>query len=76
MANVKINGVVYSNVPSVNIPKNEGGNAVFFDTSTSTATSADIVNGKTAYNANGAVVGTLTQVSVSQNSSTKVLTIS
>ena len=75
--NVKINGVTYSNVPSVSIPKDAGGgNATFFDTSTATVTSADIVSGKIAYNANGAVTGTLTQVSVSQNSTTKVLTIS
>ena len=76
MANVKINGVTYSNVPSVNIPKDAGGTAVFHDTSTATATANDIVSGKIAYNANGAVTGTLTQVFVSQNSTTKVLTIS
>ena len=34
--NVIINGVTYSNVPSVNIPLDAGGgNATFFDTSTS-----------------------------------------
>ena len=75
--NVKINGVTYSNVPSVNIPLDAGGgNAIFFDTSTATVTASDIVSGKVAYNGNGAVTGTLTQVSVSQNSGTKVLTIS
>ena len=77
MANVKINGVSYNNVPSVQIPLDAGGgNAVFFDTSTATATAADIVNGAVAYNANGAVTGSLTLVSVSQNSTTKVLTVS
>lgn len=77
MANVKINGVTYSNVPSVAIPNSSGGgNATFFDTSTATVTSADIVSGKIAFNGNGSVTGSLTQVSVSQNSTTKILTIS
>lgn len=75
--NVKINGVTYSNVPSVAIPLDAGGgNATFFDTSAANATAADIVSGAVAYNANGAVTGQLTLVSVSQNSGTKVLTIS
>jgi hypothetical protein len=75
--NVKINGVTYSNVPSVQIPlAARGGNAVFFDTATATATAADIVNGKVAFNGNGSVTGALTLVSVSQNGSTKVLTVS
>ncbi len=75
--NVKINGVTYSNVPSVSIPLDAGGgNATFFDTSAANATAADIVSGKVGYNANGAVTGTLTQVSVSQNGTTKILTIS
>lgn len=75
--NVKINGVTYSNVPSVSIPKDAGGgNATFFDTSTANVTSADIVSGKIAFNGNGSVTGSLTQVSVSQNSTTKILTIS
>lgn len=77
MANVKINGVTYSDVPSVNMPNAQGsGNSTFFDTSTATATAGDIVAGKVAYNGNGAVTGSLTQVSVSQNPTTKILTIS
>lgn len=75
--NVKVNGVTYSNVPSVQIPLDAGGgNATFYDTSAATATASDIVSGKTAYNANGAVSGSLTLVSVSQNGTTKILTIS
>ena len=75
--NVKINGVTYSNVPSVSIPLSAGGgNATFFDTATANATASDIVSGKIAFNGNGSVTGTLTQVSVSQNSTTKILTIS
>ena len=77
MANVRVNGVTYSDVPSVSIPLSAGGgNASFFDTTTATATAADIVNGKVAFNGNGSVTGTLTQVSVSQNPTTKILTIS
>lgn len=77
MANVRINGVTYSDVPSVSIPVSSGvGNATFFDTTNATATASDIVSGKIAFNANGSVTGTLTQVSVSQNSTTKILTIS
>jgi hypothetical protein len=74
---VKVNGVTYSNVPSVQIPLDSGGgNAVFHDTSNATATAGDIVSGVVAYNSNGAVTGTLTLVSVSQNSTTKILTVS
>ena len=75
--NVKINGVTYSNVPSVQIPHASGGdNATFYDTASATITAAEIVSGKVGYNANGAVTGSLTLVSVSQNSTTKVLTVS
>ena len=75
--NVRVNGVVYSNVPQVQIPlDSQNGNAVFYDTADATATAGDIVSGKVAYNANGAVNGSLTIVSVSQNGTTKVLTIS
>lgn len=77
MANVRINGVTYSDVPSVSIPNSSGGgNATFFDTTNATATANDIVSGKIAFNGNGSVTGSLTQVSVSQNSTTKILTIS
>jgi hypothetical protein len=77
MANVRINGVTYSDVPSVSIPDSSGeGNATFFDTATATATASDIASGKVAFNSNGAVTGSLTLVSVSQNPTTKVLTVS
>lgn len=77
MANVRINGVTYSDVPSINVPSALGNdNASFFDTTTATATAGDIVAGKVAFNGNGAVTGSLTQVSVSQNPTTKILTIS
>ena len=49
--NVIINGIVYSNVPSVNIPlSGGGGNAVFLDTSDATLNDgASMLNGVTAY---------------------------
>ena len=48
--NVIINGVTYSNVPEVNIPKSGGGTAVFTDTSDATLASGDeMLSGKTAY---------------------------
>lgn len=55
--NVIINGVTYSNVPSVKIPKSGGGNATFYDTSDATALGGNILTGKTAYNSSGSVSG-------------------
>ena len=51
--NVVINGVTYSEVPSVEIPKSGGGTASFTDTSDATLDSGDkMLSGSTAY-ANG-----------------------
>ncbi len=47
--NVIINGVTYSSVPEVDIPKAGGGTAKFMDTADATATSAKMLNGATAY---------------------------
>lgn len=47
--NVIINGVTYSNVPEVNIPKSGGGTAKFMDTADANAAATDILSGKTAY---------------------------
>lgn len=57
--NVIINGVTYSNVPEVDIPKSGGGTAKFFDTASADATAANILTGKTAYNASGSVSGSM-----------------
>lgn len=57
--NVVINGVTYSNVPEVDIPKSGGGTAKFFDTSAANATGAEILTGKTAFNASGSVSGSM-----------------
>lgn len=55
--NVIINGITYQNVPEVNIPKSGGGTAKFFDTASANVTSADLLTGKTAFNASGSVSG-------------------
>lgn len=47
--NVIINGVTYSNVPEVNIPKSGGGTAKFMDTSDANAAAGDMLSSKTAY---------------------------
>lgn len=57
--NVIINGVTYSNCPEVDIPKSGGGTAKFYDTEAATAAAGDILTGKTAYGASGAVSGTM-----------------
>lgn len=57
--NVIINGVTYSDVPEVDIPKSGGGTAKFYDASGANAVGADIRNGKIAYGASGEVVGTM-----------------
>lgn len=57
--NVVINGVTYSNVPEVNIPKSGGGTAKFYDTSGADAAATDILTGKSAYNGSGVVNGSM-----------------
>ena len=57
--NVIINGVTYSNVPEVDIPKSGGGTAKFYDTASANAAAADILTGKTAYGASGSVSGSM-----------------
>lgn len=57
--NVIINGVTYSNVPEVDIPKSGGGTAKFYDTAGATAAAGDILTGKSAYGASGSVSGSM-----------------
>lgn len=77
MKTVTINGVQYSNVPSVEIPLAGGnGNAVFYETSTATIDASKVLNGYVGYGSSGSITGTLTTPSVSQDGTTKVLTIS
>lgn len=75
--NVVINGVTYSNVPEVDIPISGGGTAQFFDTSDGTLTAADLLTGKTGYNASGSVNGSMANNgSTSGTISTKSGTVS
>ena len=76
MANVIINNVTYQAVPYVSIPKVGGGSAAFYDTSDANAQAASLLAGIVGYGASGKITGTLTTVSVSQDGTTKVLTIS
>lgn len=57
--NVIINGVTYSNVPEVDIPKSGGGTAKFYDTASADAAAGDILTGKKAYGANGEISGSM-----------------
>ena len=57
--NVIINGVTYSSVPEVDIPKSGGGTAKFYDTAAADAAAADILTGKTAFGASGSVSGSM-----------------
>lgn len=57
--NVIINGVTYQNVPEVDIPKNGGGTAKFYDTADATITASDVLTGKTGYGTSGAVNGSM-----------------
>lgn len=74
--NVTINGVTYQSVPEVDIPLSGGGTARFVDTSDGTATAADILSGKSAYVGGARVSGSLSTPSISQDATTKVLSIS
>lgn len=57
--NVIINGVTYSNVPEVDIPKSGGGTAKFYDTAGANAAAGDILSGKTAFGASGSISGSM-----------------
>ena len=75
--NVIINGASYNSVPYVNIPLAAGGgNVTFYETSDATAQAANILYGFTAYGASGKISGSATMPTISQDGTTKVLTIS
>lgn len=57
--NVIINGVTYENVPEVDIPKNGGGTAKFYDTSSADIAATDVLTGKTAFGASGSISGSM-----------------
>lgn len=58
--NVVINGVTYSNVPSVQIPKSGSGTATFYDTTSADIAQGDVLSGKKAYGASGEITGSMT----------------
>ena len=51
--NISLWGAVYSNVPAVTLPKQDSGTATFTDVSDTTATAADVANGKYFYTSAG-----------------------
>lgn len=57
--NVIINGVTYSNVPEVDIPKSGGGTAKFFDTADADAVAGNILYNKIAYGSSGSITGSM-----------------
>ena len=57
--NVIINGVTYSSVPEVDIPKSGGGIAKFYDTASANVAAGDLLTGKTAFGASGSVSGSM-----------------
>lgn len=75
---VVINGVTYQDVPEVAIPKSGGGTAAYFDIADASINSnASLLSGVTAYGAGGVkYTGSTTLPTISQDSTTKVLSIS
>lgn len=61
MANptVVINGVVYSAVPSTQIPKQGGGVATFYYTGDANVAAGDVLTGKTAFGSSGSISGSM-----------------
>lgn len=55
--NVVINGVTYSNVPEVHIPKQGGGTVSFYDTANATARPQQVLSGTTFYADGGETAG-------------------
>lgn len=74
---VAINGVTYPDVPYINVPLSSGnGNATFYETSNADVDATKVLQGHKAYGASGYIVGSMTAASISQDGTTKVLTIS
>ena len=57
--NVVINGVTYSDVPEVDIPKSGGGTAKFYDASGADAAAGDVLSGKKFVGASGEGTGSM-----------------
>lgn len=75
--NIQINGASYNAVPYIKCPlAGTTGDALFYETSDATATAASILSGYSAYTAGGKVNGTATTPTITQDGTTKALTIS
>ena len=70
--NITLMGANYSAVPAVKLTKTGGGTAQFDDTTDANATASDILSGKSILG----VSGNLSMPSISQDGTTKVLSIS
>lgn len=57
---VVINGVTYSDVPSVQIPKSGSGTATFYDTSEADGVAANVLSGKKVFGSTGEITGSMT----------------
>lgn len=57
---VVINGVTYSAVPEVDIPKSGGGTAKFYDASQTDVAATDVLNGKKFVGSSGEDTGSMT----------------
>lgn len=76
-SSVVINGVTYSDVPSVQIPKQGSGTATFYDTSGADISAGDVLTGKTGFGSSGSVSGSMANNgSTSGEISTKAGTVS
>ena len=58
--NVVINGVTYSAVPEVDIPKSGGGTAKFYDTASADGDAGDVLSGKVVFGSSGSITGSMT----------------
>jgi len=75
--NILINGNSYNAVPYIQVPlSGASGNAVFYETSDATAQAAHILAGYSAYGSGGKLTGAATVPTITQDGTTKVLTIS
>ena len=77
-SSIVINGVTYANCPEIDVPKQGSGTAKFYDISDTTLNgNAQLLNNVVAYGADGTkYTGNVILPTISQDSTTKVLSIS